>query len=202
MLTRLKPASVETLALPAGAIGHLRYIRDAIEGERSFTCVSGRGGVAMGVTALTASALSATSPLGAHWFWVWLGAGIVAVVEGGAFTWRKARARQVALSHGVARRFFLSLTPPLVAGAVLTLALHRGGAAHLIPGTWLTFYGVGVITGGSFSIPAVRWMGACFTLLGVIAYQAPASWSVALLAIGFGGLHIVFGLIVTRDCGG
>jgi len=202
MFARPEPASVEPVALPARAVGHLRYIREAIEGERSFTCVSGQGGVAMGVTALTAGALSAASPLSAHWLSVWLGAAMVALVEGGVFTWRKARARSVALTHGVARRFFLSLSPPLVAGALLTLALHRGGADHLIPGTWLTFYGVGVITGGSFSIPALRWMGACFTVLGVAAYGAPSSWSMGLLATGFGGLHIVFGLIVSRKCGG
>jgi len=202
MLACPEPASVDPRVVPARAVGHLRYIRDAIEGERSFTCVSGQGGVAMGVTALTAAALSATSPPGLPWLWVWLGAAAVAVVEGGAFTWKKAREHSVALTHGVGRRFFLSLSPPLAAGAVLTFALHRGGADHLIPGTWLAFYGVGVISGGSFSVRAVRWMGACFTLLGVIAYAAPRSWSLGLLAIGFGGLHIVFGLIVSRNCGG
>jgi hypothetical protein len=39
-------------------------------------------------------------------------------------------------------------------------------------------------------------------LLGTVALFAPASWGNPLMAAGFGGLHIAFGLIIARRYGG
>jgi hypothetical protein len=39
-------------------------------------------------------------------------------------------------------------------------------------------------------------------VLGAIALLAPPAWSEVLLAAGFGGLHILFGLIIARRYGG
>jgi hypothetical protein len=106
------------------------------------------------------------------------------------------------LSRGVGRRFLFSLSPPLVAAVVLTVVLQRLGASEAIPGTWLLLYGAGVVTGGTFSVRPVPVMGVSFMILGVVALLAPPSWSNALLAAGFGGLHIVFGAIIARRYGG
>ena len=100
------------------------------------------------------------------------------------------------------RRFLFSLTPPLVAAVVLTVVLQQMGASEAIPGTWLLLYGAGVVTGGTFSVRPVPVMGLSFMVLGVVAFVAPVAWSNALLAAGFGGLHIVFGSIIARRYGG
>jgi len=51
-------------------------------------------------------------------------------------------------------------------------------------------------------VRTVAVMGTCFMILGVLAFLAPSDWGNAILAAGFGGLHLVFGLIVAKYHGG
>ncbi len=189
-------------ALHSHAMDNLRYIREAMERSSSFTSVPGWGGIVMGLTALLAAGVASLPSLAQHWLAVWVGAAVLAALVGGWAMVRKARGQGVKLSRGVGRRFLFSLSPPLLAASLLSVVFYRLGAAHAIPGTWLLLYGAGVVTGGTFSVRPVPVMGLSFMVLGVVAFAAPQSWSNGLLALGFGGLHILFGAIIARRYGG
>jgi len=67
---------------------------------------------------------------------------------------------------------------------------------------WLLLYGASVVSGGAASVRIVPLMGACFMAAGAVALLAPPSWGNLLLAAGFGGLHILFGIVITVKYGG
>jgi hypothetical protein len=181
---------------------NLRFIRDTMERAGSFTAVPGWGQVAIGGTALAAAWLAARQPTALAWLVVWLGEGLVALALGAWTLARKARAVNSSLLSGPGRRFGLSFLPPMTVGGLLTFALYFAGMQRLIPATWLLLYGTGVITGGAFSVRIVPVMGLTFFALGTAALLAPSHWGNAFLAAGFGGVHIVFGVIIARRHGG
>ena len=94
------------------------------------------------------------------------------------------------------------MAPSIFAGTTLTIMLHRAGNDHLLPAVWLLLYGAGVSTGGAFSVRIVPIMGVSFLAVGTLCAMAVSSWADFLLALGFGGLHIVFGFVIARKYGG
>lgn len=181
---------------------NLRFIRETMERASSFTAVPGWGGVAIGVTALVAAFIASGIHDEHEWMYIWAWELPLALLIGGWTMKRKAGVAQLKLLSAPGRRFTLSLTPPLIAGAFLSVAMAREHAVDALPGMWLLLYGAGVVTGGAFSVKVVPVMGLCFMALGALALFAPIAWGNLLMAAGFGGLHIVFGTIIARRHGG
>jgi len=200
----LKPRPEDPTAVALGdrAMDNLRFIRRTIERGAAFTAVPGWGGVGMGLSALVAAALAARQSAGGPWLTVWLVEAAVASAIGFVAIQRKARRAEVPLLSGTGRKVFLSFLPPAVAGLALTVALAAAGSFAVLPAMWLLLYGAAVITAGTYSVKAVPLMGLGFMGLGAAALLAPSSWGDLLMAVGFGGLHIVFGTIIARRHGG
>jgi hypothetical protein len=192
----------EPPALGSRAIDNLHFIRETMERASSFTAVPGWGGVAMGASALVAAGVSRLARTPEEWLGIWLAEAFLAAAIGVWAIAAKARRSGVPLFAGPARRFLLTLSPPLAAGALATLALSRSGAMAVLPGLWLLFYGTAIVTGGAFAVRIVPVMGVGFMVLGGIALFCPPSWGTAFLAAGFGGLHIAFGILIARRYGG
>lgn len=190
------PASMQTYAMD-----HLAFIRQTMERAGAFTAVSGKGQTVVGVIGLLAAWISARQTRG-EWLAVWVAAAVIAFVVAAAGIWLKSRALGTPLVSGPSRRFAFGFAPPLLAGVLLTVALYGQGAFALLPGVWLLLYGAAVVAGGALSVPPVPAMGVCFMALGAIAMLAPAGWGTVLLGLGFGLVHIVFGVMIAVKYGG
>jgi len=198
----LRTPKSEPIPINAHAYDNLRYIRETMESAGSFTAVPGWGGLWMGLTALVAGAVAALQPTAERTLAIWVCGAPLGLAIGIWAIARKARAARLPLLSGPGRKFALSLSPPILAGTLVTLALYRAGLTAVIPGVWLLLYGAGAVTGGAFSVKVVPVMGVCFMLLGAAALFSPAGWGNVFLTAGFGGLQIVFGVIIARRYGG
>ena len=197
-----EPALREPISIGSRADENLRIIRMAMERSSVFTALPGRGAILMGLSAVVAAWFAASASSVEEWFGIWLAEALIGFsIALAAVAW-KIRTVETPASLRPARNFAVGLAPPLFAGAVLTWALYQAGATDLIPGVWLLLYGCGIATAGTFSIRIVPAMGACFAAVGVVTLFAPELWHNALLAVGFGGLHMIFGGIVWRKYGG
>ena len=190
------------VALHDRAGDHLRYIRETMERAGAFAGLPGRGGVAMGVSAILAALLASRQPTFERWLAVWLTEAAVAIAIGSWAMAAKARRAGISVFDRPGRRFGLGYLPAVLAGAALTAALYRSGGEEAIPASWLLLYGAALVTGGAFSVRIVSAMGMCLMGIGMLALVSPAAWGDAYLGLGFGGLHVVFGAAIARRHGG
>jgi hypothetical protein len=194
-----------TVALDSHALGTLKYIRASIDAAGTFA-VPGSAGIAMGTAGVTASFLSSIHFLSSYWIVIWLLAAVGAAAVGSMRIARQSARGVLTLYRGPTRKFILCLCPALLSGAVLTAVLAQAGQARLIPGTWLLLYGCAVLSATLMSAASTARllgaMGALFVLLGILAFEVPGYWHNLLLGVGFGALHLIFGVLIGRTSQG
>src|SRR6476619_4253304 len=160
----------DRVALHDHALHNIRYIREAMERASAFTSIPGWGGVAIGITALITTAIASRFTLQPRlWVLTWLAEAAVAVPIAAITMVMKARRAGVSLSSGPARRFFVSYSAPLIAGALITFVLFRADIVSPLPAIWLLLYGASFISIVAFSIRGVPIMGVIYMSLGLAA---------------------------------
>lgn len=184
-----------TVALDTHALGTLQYIRASIDAA-GLLAVPGSAGIAMGAVGILAALLVSLKALAAHWLEIWLIAGLVAIAFGTILMAHQVISRGTTLYRGPLRRFLMCLCPPLLVGALLTWQLWQHAETGLIPGVWLLMYGCAVMAASTLTRRALAVMGALLAVLGIIALQAPVGYQNAVLGVGFGGLHLLFGMMI------
>ena len=184
------------------AIDNLAFIRETMERSTHFTAVPGYGGMLMGVTAIAAAYIAAQQDYRIGWLRVWLLEACLAFAIGLLAMWQKSRLTDSSLLSTPARKFALSFVPPLIAGVAITLGLWRYELYEMMAPVWMLCYGAAVVCGGAFSVRVIPVMGWCFITIGAAAFALPAMYGNWLLALSFGIVHVVFGVVIGRRHGG
>jgi len=196
---------IPTSSISTDPLSHLAYIRNTMESASVFTSVPGIGQVVIGLTALMAAYIASlvTFPQESQsWLLVWMCEAILALSIGAFTMQQKAKRGGQSLFTGVGKKVLMNLMPALFVGAMLTVLLHHLDMNTPIPAMWLMLYGIAVISGGAFSVGIVPVMGISFVILGAMTAWMPAAWTNWSMALGFGGLHILFGVIIAKRHGG
>lgn len=193
-------------------IKDITEIRSMMERSTRFLSLTGWSGILAGVYALIGVAIAYTvfytedellgyATLGreeavAYIFpFFLLGAVVLVLALGTAvlLSWRKAKKNNDVLWNAAARRLVFNLAIPLFTGGAFALILFSKGNIGLIAPVTLIFYGLALLNASKFTFEEVRYFGVIEIVLGLIA-TCFIGYGLLFWAVGFGLLHIVYGI--------
>jgi hypothetical protein len=192
-------------------IRDIAEIRSMMERSSKFLSLSGWAGIMAGIYALAGAyiayavldfnpdAISAAAPsegLPAGLLQVVLLALAILILAIGTaifLSWKKAGARGEKAWNATSRRLLTSMAVPLTAGGILILILFSKGLIGLIAPLMLLFYGLALYNAGKFTFPEVKFLGMIQIGLGLLSAWF-IEYGLLFWAVGFGVLHIVYGI--------
>lgn len=193
-------------------IKDITEIRSMMERSTRFLSLTGWSGILAGIYALTGALIAYTmfyneeellryntigmEASGEFVMPFFLLAALVLVLALGTavlLSWRKASKNKEILWNAAARRLVINLALPLLTGGVFVLILYSKGYIELIAPVTLIFYGLALINASKFTFEEVRYFGVIEIVLGLIATWF-VGYGLLFWAIGFGVLHIVYGI--------
>lgn len=193
----------------------LSHIRSMMEKSSSFLSLSGLSGVFAGLSALVGAGYVYwlfkqngidyfdgernifNKELVQHLIIAGLVILIVAVSCGYFFTSRKSKKTGLKMWDATSRRLLTSFAIPLIAGGIFCLAMLFHGMFVFIAPATLIFYGLALVNASKYTFTDVQYLGYLEILLGLISLFF-LGWGLLFWTIGFGVLHIVYGLVMHR----
>ncbi|MCB0429740.1 MAG: hypothetical protein H6585_07700 [Flavobacteriales bacterium] len=203
---------------PQPSLQDLIEIRSMMERSSRFISLSGLSGIAAGVCALIGATVTyflwgkrfyplyeliytpggalKKSALFTH-VGIAVGVLIAALLSGIFFTTRKAKKQGIPVWGTASKRLVVNLTIPLVTGGffICSLAFHQ--LTYLAAPCTLIFYGLALLNASKYTLDDIRYLGLSEIMLGLVACVF-TGYSLLFWAIGFGVMHIVYGITMYR----
>lgn len=120
---------------------------------------------------------------------------IVALAGGYYFTWRRTLKTGQKMLNSASRRMIIHMAVPLIAGGLFSLMFLFNGHEMYIGPACLIFYGLALINGSKYTVSDIKYLGYSELTLGIINMALPG-YGLTCWAIGFGVLHILYGIIM------
>ena len=198
----------------------LQEIKSLMERSSRFLSLSGLSGVSAGIIALIAAAIayylldfgrikyttnfyllrpmeefSYQMDLLTNLLILAIATFVLALASAYYFSWRKAKKYNYSLWDHTAKRLLFQLFIPLIAGGVFALILIDRNDGTLLAAVTLIFYGLALVNAGKYTLSEVQYLGISEIVLGLLA-GIFTCWGLLFWAIGFGILHIIYGLVM------
>lgn len=185
-------------------IDDLKHIRSMMERSTKFVSLSGFSGVWAGVIALVGAALAKLILDGNFTFTKNLLYDLVLVAilvmglagsVGLFLSVKKAKKSNSKFWMPATRHIMVDFSVPMAAGGIFCILLIMNSCTHMVASAMLIFYGLALINASARTYKDIRMFGVCEIVLGVLAgifvHNGLLFW-----AIGFGVLHIVYGIVM------
>ena len=191
----------------------IKAIRQMMEDSSKFLSLSGLSGIAAGTLAITGAIIAYFFILGSgntiydetllsggrtnsvriELLIVAMAVLFSAVLSAWYISWRKVKKEGGRFWTPQARKMTTNLVFFLSVGAAFSgiLALH--GEINLIVSAMLVFYGIALINASKYTLRDIKILGLCEIIIGLIA-GVFVNYSLILWALGFGVLHILYGI--------
>lgn len=195
-------------------IRDITEIRSMMERSTKFLSLSGLSGVLAGIYALVGAYIAHRffysdsgsivyntidrQELSADgWNLVLLALGILVLAVGTAIalSYRKSRMDGEKLWNPAARRVVINMSIPLVAGGIYILILLSKGLFGLLAPATLLFYGLALVNASKFTFEELKSLGIVQIVLGLLAAYF-VEFGLLFWALGFGLMHIVYGIVM------
>ena len=118
-----------------------------------------------------------------------------AIIGALLFTVKKSRKQGLTMWNDTTKRFFITLMVPLLSGGAFILIMIYHGLFGIAGPLTLIFYGLALFYAGRYSLVEIRYLGLLEIILGLFAALF-IGYTALFWAIGFGVLHIVYGLVM------
>ena len=113
------------------------------------------------------------------------------------FTVRKSKRKELPIWTTSTKLLIINFSIPLVTGGIFCLGLlFHHYYAFLAPST-LIFYGLSLINASKYTYSDIRYLGICEVILGLLS-SFLLGYGLVFWALGFGVLHIIYGLILYK----
>lgn len=193
-------------------INQIGQIRSLMEKSSKFMSISGLSGVLIGSYALIGAFVAyvivygfnsefgyrdnyVNSDIIPSLLYVALLVLILSVGTGYYMAKQKAKKSNQSVWNPTSKALFKAMAVPLVTGGVLSLIFLYQENYGMIASSMLIFYGLALSSAASFTFRELRWLGILDIILGLLALCLPG-YGIYFWAVGFGILHIIYGLIV------
>lgn len=200
---------------PADSLQDIKDIRRMMERSSRFISLSGLSGVAAGICALI-GAYVAYNMLdkyygtydskgffsGDEFSRLKIKMAVLAIVVFAAafissfyLTWRRAKKQGLPLWDHVSKRLAWNMAVPLLAGGFFIIGMLRFDTWLFVSPACLVFYGLALVNASKYTVTDIRYLGYCEILLGLVNMFYPG-YGLWFWAVGFGILHIIYGLVM------
>jgi hypothetical protein len=196
-------------------LADLQHIKKIMERSSRFISLSGLSGVAAGICAL-GGAWIAYGWIDSYYHeyndrgyftgesfaalktrMILLAAAVLSVslVIAYFFTARRAKKNNLPMWNMTTRNLVWNMLIPLIAGGLFVLSMLQLNEWRFIAPAFLIFYGLALVNGSKYTLSDIRYLGYFEILLGLINMQF-IGYGLQFWAMGFGVLHIVYGVIM------
>ena len=109
------------------------------------------------------------------------------------FTYRRSKKNKVPIWDATVKRLMWSVMIPLIAGAFMLLRMIELEQYQLIAPGCLIFYGIALLNASKYTLGEIRFLGYGQLILGILNLWYE-SYGLHFWALGFGVLHIIYGV--------
>lgn len=122
---------------------------------------------------------------------------LLALFCGCYFTVRKSKKLGLQIWTATTKKILIQLAIPLAVGGIFVLALLQYNLYGLVAGTTLIFYGLALVNAEKYTYSDIKYLGFLEIILGCLSLFFIGK-GLIFWTIGFGILHIVYGIILYR----